>query len=633
MGSPEEFWPGFCSESSTSEPPDAGGGGSSVAEEVMTSLGMPFVGTGGDSLAGLDIKHMDADQLINLSLLSGSSEVKEVGVDIDGNITFNSIGAGDGLSGCEVYYQIQSYTYMEGCTGVMVTGGKPRPHRKAAQFNDIWQGGTKEVYSGDWVASNGMSATFSNYATIVFEDPFLNTTYKDGIDNLYNISSPWESVIGYARYIDWPGSESSPETTVSRSDNSIVPILVSGGEASDSYSADIGVLVEKKAGASAIGGIPIKIPDAFHYTTVRGSVLNRLIGVRSILIVGKKVTSLVGVPANDNAASNPSSGGEDVKIMACISSATDSMYELKDGDHYVITYEDGNPSVVFASNARANDPAVFGSDVSLLIDQDSAYQPGETLAGVSVLPTGGTDGYLVKQVIALVNVQTPCINIYDPRPGKAVEIATGLQYKLAPLIVVDEPAPVAFNGTIIDQSAGIIDHDPTTTQNLSDTPYETSLASMEGGGVSITMSHLDASGCSNLSNKLLNHLNRGNGTVTTYVCGPNSSPTLGGFGGDSSSVVNDVVYSYSDSNSYTVSVTTGPVLLDGITNVTNSVTKKKTENVPSNGVVIQDMGNHIHYKVRLDCGVAPVIAINTAPAVIRVGDIVQCTLYNNPVEQ
>ena len=46
------------------------------------------------------------------------------------------------------------------------------------------------------------------------------------------------------------------------------------------------------------------------------------------------------------------------------------------------------------------------------------------------------------------------------------------------------------------------------------------------------------------------------------------------------------------------------------------------------------MGNHVHFKVRLDaCGIAPVVALNTAPAVIRVGDIVQCTLYNNPVEQ
>ena len=630
MGSPEEFWPNFCSDDLPSPP--AAGGGSSVAEEVARSLGMPFVGTGGDGLAGLDIKHMDADQLINLSLLSDESGVKEVGVDIDGALTFRTVGDGDGLGGCDVYYQIQSYTYVEACTGVMVTGGKPRPQRRAAEFVDIWQDGVKEVYNADWVSENGMSETFSNYATIVFEDPFLSTSYKDGIDNLYNVTSPWESVIGYARYIDWPGSESSPETTVSRSDNSTIPILVSGGENSGSYNADIGILVKKVAGESAEGGIPINIPESFQYTTIRGNTLNKLIGIRSIIIVGKKLDSLMGIPIDDAAA--VSADPEEAKIIARISSDTDSMYELKEGDHYVITYNEGRPSIVFASNSRANDPATFGINVSLLIDQDSAYMPGEHLNGVSVLPTGGTDGYLVKQVIALVNVQTPCINIYDPRPGKAIDIAIELQYKLAALLIVDEPAPVAFNGSIVDQSDGMVDHDPTTTQSFSDTAYEQSLASMHGGGVSVTMSHLDAGGCAALSSTLLSHLNRGNGTVTTYVCGPNSTPSLGGFGGDSSSVVNDIVYSYSDSNSYTVSVTTGPVLLGGVTNVTDSITKKKTENVPSNGVVIQDMGNHVHFKVRLDaCGIAPVVALNTAPAVIRVGDIVQCTLYNNPVEQ
>lgn len=630
MGSPDEFWPSFGSDDFQQS--EAPGGGTSVAEEVMRSLGMPFVGTGGDSLAGLDIKHMDADQLINLSLLSDPAGVKEVGVNIDGALTFKTVGDGDGLGSCDVYYQIQSYTYVEACTGVMVTGRKPRPKRKAAEFVDVWQGGAKEIYNADWVAENGMSKTFSNYATIVFEDPFLDTKYKDGIDNLYNVSSPWESVIGYARYIDWPGSESSPDTTVTRSDNSTIPILVSGGEGSGSYTADIGTLVNKVAGEEATGGIPINIPESFQYTTVRGSTLNRLIGIRSIVIVGKKLDSLMGIPTDDAAAINPTS--DNVKIIANISSATDSMYELKEGDHYVIVYNEGKPSISFASNSRANDPAVFGSNTSLLIDQDSAYMPGEFLAGVSVLPTGGTDGYLVKQVIALVNVQTPCINIYDPRPGKAISIATELQYKLAALIIVDEPAPVAFNGSIIDQSDGVVDHDPTTTQSFTNTSYEQAIESMNGGGVSVTMSHLDAGGCASLSTTMLAHLNRGNGSVTTYICGPNSTPELGGYGGDSSSVVNDIVYSYSDNNSYTVSVTTGPVLLGGITNVTDSITKKKTENVPSNGVVIQDMGNHVNFKVRLDaCGIAPVVAINTAPAVIRVGDIVQCTLYNNPVEQ
>ena len=81
----------------------------------------------------------------------------------------------------DIYYQIQSSSYIEACKGVMVTGGKPLPIRKAADFVDIWQTGFKEIYNATWVSDNGMSETFSQYATIVFEDPHLKSEYKDGI--------------------------------------------------------------------------------------------------------------------------------------------------------------------------------------------------------------------------------------------------------------------------------------------------------------------------------------------------------------------------------------------------------------------------------------------------------------------
>jgi hypothetical protein len=69
----------------------------------------------------------------------------------------------------------------------MVTGGKPLPTRRVAAFTDVWQSGLKETYNASWVADNGLSAEFSNYATVVFEDPFLDSQYNDGIDNLYDL--------------------------------------------------------------------------------------------------------------------------------------------------------------------------------------------------------------------------------------------------------------------------------------------------------------------------------------------------------------------------------------------------------------------------------------------------------------
>ena len=638
--SAKDFWPSFNSEE---EPPSGDSGGeTALASAVLNSLGISCGDSAGSSLPGLDIKHMDAEQLINLSLLAdaaSSGSIKEMSVDEKGMVQFIEIGSGDGLSGCDVYYQIQSYTYNEECSDVMVTGRKPLPKRKSAEFKPIWQGGMKEIYNASWLAPNGMSAAFSNYATIVFDDPQLSSSYADGIDNLYDVGSPWESVIGYARYINWSGSESSPKTTVERANTSVVPIKVSGGEGGgSSYNAQLGNLYDKKGGSMSdasgevSGGIEIPIPHEFRYTTLRGATLDRLISVRSIVIVGRKVNTLIGIPTGAGTALSPSAGN--AKVMCNIDSNCDSMYTLKSGDHYIINFDGENPKIVFADNSRANDPALFGSGVSITVGEDSTFSPGEVLSGVSALPTGGTDGYLVKQIIALLNIKTPCINIYDPTPNKALEIASTLEYDLAALVLIDEPAPVAISGSIIDQSAGIVDHDPTTTRALSETPYEVAVKSMNGGGLAVTIPNLDESGCCNMSSTLQTHLNGGNGSVITYVCGPNSSPSIGGHGGDSASVINDIVYSYSDSNSYTVSVTTGPKLLGGLSNIVLGATSLKTENVPSTGTVIQDCGNHVHYKVRLDqCGIAPVTAINTAPSVIRVGDVVQCTLYNNAVEQ
>ena len=644
MGTPEECWPGFSDSSSGPIPCECGS--ESLATAVLSTFGIPYTGSAGGPLANLDIKHMDAENVIKLSLLEDGAggSLKEMIVNEDGVIEFMEVGTGDGVGG-DIYYQIQSSTYVESCKGVMVTGGKSFPTRKKVEFKDIWQDGPKEIYDAFWLSENGMSAAFSHYATIVFDDPQLTTQYNDGIDNLYEVTNPWETIIGYARYIDWPGSKDSPETTVERANTSIIPILVSGGENNNTYNAPLGKLqkrpakgtpLDSQSQVSADDGIKVPIPECFRYDTIRGDQVDRLIGVHSVIIVGRKIDTLIGIPASDAAALlGADASGEQVEIMAKISSMNDSMYTLKAGEHYAIAYENDKISIVFASNARAFDPAEFGSNTKLLVDQDSAMASGETLSDVSVLPTGGLEGYLVKQVIVLVNLQTPCINIYDPRPDKAKEIAEGLIYQLAALVSVEPPAPVAFNGVLIDQTVGVIDHDPTTQQDLQDTPYEQAMDTMNGGGgMAVTLAFLDESGCSEMSGTLKAYLDGGNGSVTTYVCGPDSTPKLGGSGNDSASIINDISYSYSDSNSYTISSTSGPKLLGNMANLAGGATAKVTENVSGSGVVIQDMGDHVHFKVVLDgCGLGPLIGINTAPKIIRVGDRVQCTVHNNPVEQ
>lgn len=58
---------------------------------------------------------------------------------------------------------------------------------------------------------------------------------------------------------------------------------------------------------------------------------------------------------------------------------------------------------------------------------------------------------------------------------------------------------------------------------------------------------------------------------------------------------------------------------------------KATESFNARGTVIQSLGNGIHFKVRID-GYGEKVAICTCHNVIREGDVVSCSVYNNPVE-
>lgn len=664
-----DFWQAFGDDTNFTEIVCDSEG--SLAVAVLAYYNIPCQGLEGGDLLPLDIKHMDALEIIKFSLLEHSAKsggVWEMVVSEAGDVDFINVGSFSGLSDCTIYHQIQSSTFLEKCSGVMITGAKPLVKRKPVEWVNIWDvGGWKEIYQTSWLSGNCLSNKYSQYAIIVFQDPHLVTgsAHNDGIDNLYETKSYWENIMGYARYITWEGAATSPETTVTRESNAIIPLLVSGGVNSTSYNASLGTLQSRPPMPASIegvspdcfsgkadespsheGGVKIAIPNKFRYETVRGTKVDKLNAVSDIIIVGRKIDNLKGIPASDSDAVIQNPKNENAKIEISVNESSDTMFKLEEGIHYVIAYEQSTegsiPYVVFAENSREFEPADFGNDTAVKVSEDCVLyaEHGITSLEGSILPTGGTDGYLVKQVIALVDIQTPCIKIYDPRSaegafGKAHEIATTLEYKLAALVSVDEPAPVAFNGSSINMEQIQVDHDPTTQQNFQETDFEQAMDQMAGGGgVSLTLSFLDQGGCEKLSSELYEYMNMGNGSVVTYVCGPDSAPKLGGVGFDSNSIINEIVYSYADSNSYTISVSAGPRLVGGFTSVTGGVLSKKVESFPSSGTVVEDLGNHIHFKVLLDgYGSSPILAINTAPMIIRVGDKVQCTIYNNAVEE
>jgi hypothetical protein len=648
----EDFWPEF---GEGSAPDVVCEGEGSLAVRVLETFGIPYASSLGGDLPDLDIKHMDAIQVLKLSLLeesANSGEIYEPIMNSAGEVEFKTIGDGGNVS--DIYYEIQTSTYKEDCSGVMVIGKDPMAFRKSTEWYPIWGDNRPEPLSAGWLYSSCNKPSFNQYCTLVYNDPHLDSSYKDGIANLYEIneSNPWDTITGYATYTDWPGWESDQDTVVTRTDTARV-LLPLGEEPSlgvlrkrpsaDRRWGEDPACFDETDAVSADGGVEVEIPEDWRYDSVRGTVVDKFAGIIGVYVLGWQIATMRGKPVNLESAVNAAPITNDAKFILSIKHTSPLVYKLVEGQHYVVAFEGNDPAVpyiVFADNMRPGEAVVIdgigGNDY--VIDPHCEYASSDNSdASVGhglILPTGPMKGLKIDQVFVGVELETPSILVYNPNgnSGRAEEVAKDLTYDLRPIVTTDEPAPIAFNGSIINQVDSIIDHDPTTQQNLEDTELEQALEQMDaGGGMSLTLSFLDEGQCATLSSALYDHMNSGSGVEATYICGPNCNPDLGGTG-PNGGIINSITYSYQDSNSYTISVNCGPRLVGGMSQVTGGPSPKAAESFSAKGTVVQDEGNHIYFKVRVD-GFKEVTAVNMCPAVVRVGDKVNVSIHNNPVEE
>lgn len=655
-GESDKFWPTFGTSSPFAEV--ACGTGGSLAADVLSTYGISCSSNIGGSLRNLDIKRMDAIQVIKLSLLEASAndgQIYEPIMSSEGIVDFVAIGGESGLSGGDIYYEIQTGSYKESCGGVMITGAMPLAERKEVEWKPIWQGGSKEVYDTTLLVNEHcLTDAFSQQATIVFNDPHLDSTYENGIDNLYEITSenPYDHILGYAKFMDWPGAETDKDVVIKKEDTARILLPLPAGT--------LGTLVERpplssmgydnlqcfKDGGMEVTdvekGVKIDIPSTFRYENVRGTNVDKLQSVLDVYVTGLEIADMRGLPESDAEACNMSPVKGSAKCTIKVFKSYQECFKLEKGTHYVVGYTDMDggdktPYIVFIDNTRTDDPIqILGTaPTQFNVDPESLWDnQGNSTGEGLILPTGGTHGILVSSVFVSVLLDTPSIVVYHPdgRNKKAKSIADELIYWVCPLVSVEKPRPIAFNGDILDMAESIIDHDPTTTQDLTDTPYELALDQMQGNGMALTLSFLEGEQCAQLSGALYAYLNsaEGGGTESTFVCGPDADPVLGGTG-PNGGIVNSITYSYQDSNSYTISVNTGPTILGDMSQVEGGPSPKKTEDISAVGTIIQDMGNHVNYKVRMD-GFGERIAVNLSHHILRVGDKVSCTVHNNPVE-
>jgi len=662
----EEFWPNF---GIYQWPTVECGDGSSLAVKVLNEYNIPISNNSlhvGGPLENLDIKHMDAMQVIKSSLFDESARegdyFKEPHVNADGEVEFISI-PGE-TADLDIYHTVQTHKCTAETKGVMITGGKPIPVRKLVERKLIWADEEHvERYNSEIMEDNCNATGFASWANVVFTDPHLNTAFEDGIDNFYEITradNPYDKLLGYASVIYY-GDHKLDDTTVNYTKQSkiIIKLPFKGDY------PDVGTLQKKKEVFTEEGrkcwyptespsfeyGVEIPIPTYFRYEYIRKNVslpIDHLLGISTIFIVGIELDECYGGAKNQKGSQT----SDNNNIFVYASDVTTKTMKLSEGDHYVIVYDESGdfkiPYVVFSDNGRFNDSAEFGNGVVMHFkDGGELHRTEYANEGnnkATLLPLGGIKGFLVKSIYAVVNLDIPSFEINDPK-GNAALIANDLKCYLSPIVIADPPHPIAFNGNIIDQVQGRFDSDPTTQEDLSETDFEKAMDIMEGSGVTMEFSYLipeysnpskaegDITGVEddirNLSAKVFDYMNDPSGDLeTTYTCGPNSKPKLGDV--TPNGVINSITYSYNDKSSYTISVNAGARLMGGFAELGQGLYYKQQESTSSRGTIIQNQGNHVVFKVRID-GYGDVYAMNTCKEILREGDIVQCTIHNNPV--
>ena len=656
------------------------GGPDNLAYDVLNTFGIscstPSIG---GSIKNADIKKMDARTVINLSLIEqsaidGNSDFYEAIVDGDGNVEFKSIGSYSGQI-TDIYYEIETGSYKEEAVAVMVYGGKPLVKRKQLEWKPIWGANPTRVYSLQDMHENCHREAFSRYATIVFKDPQIDTDYNDGIDNFYNIddNNPWDTILGYVKYKEPPKNLVTPFTKITYAKQSAIPIKI-GGE--DIHGPNMGTLqplptydpdlfdascwtIDAGTIVNPTDGIQVPIPEDLRFETTRDTTIDNFLGISKVYIVGLDIDLVHARPINDAAgieAITPENG----ELWVSINTQKKTTKRLTENRDYVVAYENNNdtsvkdPYIVFTKDLRQNDKFPYGQNTSFYLYPSCEYSRRfgirfDQVQVGTIFPHSKTKGLLVQEIWVYADIETSSVIVEDPSGqaegesgvlARALEIARGLKYYIAPIVVEEIPAPIGYRGPsgsrVINQLP-LHDNDPTTVEDFTDTDMERAIDEMHGGGMTVTFSFLTDDDYTeaedmvlNMAETLYEHMNS-DVIETVYTCGPSCDPQLGG-SGLSGGVVNSIKYAYTDSGSYTVSVTEGPNLVGNLAQVDGGPTEKMNNDISATGTVIDSVGDGITYKVRID-GFGERWGICMTHEIIRVGDKVQCTVNNCPIEQ
>jgi len=679
------FWPTFQSIDGYKAPevPEA----SVIITDVLETFDIPSGGVIGGKLQNVNLKRvnpMDAIKASLLELMSEDEAPTEFCVDENGRVITYKVGEGS-FSALNIYYTISSVGYTPKRVGVMVTGGKPKIKRIVFPWENVI-GKNRENYT-IWDAthmnSNCIAPGFTTTSIITYNDPIYtsgNSSYANGIKELFEVANTFQSIVGYAWQIipSW-NSKYDKLTKISQQSNSLVPMLLDfegngvlpeNGDpgftlGQNARSPNIGVPRRRanegpkddpcfdyedgsvQGGKPLVVSIPLK--EGLTYRKYGSTIVNKFINVAGVYFVGINLTTCRGVPKLEAAVADNTK--ENTVIITASENTKESVYSLSESEEYTVDYssygeltEADKIEIQFANNSFYKDKGTFGTHVPFYIQHDSTELfnlfsgnsdgPIDDLAlkGLgTILPTKSAGGgLLIKQVWIKVSLDTPCFVIQDPS-GQAADKAKELEVNLTAIALEELPNPIAVNGDLVDQADGLPDNDPTTVQDFEETAMSKAMKLLDSGRTAnISLGSLSEAQTIGLSKNLYDLIKKDTGMTYAHTCAPTATPKLGQRG-PNGGVINSISYNYQDQASYLINVVEGPEYYGNFASLNSGIYKKQTETINAVATVLQDLGNHIDFKIRVD-GMGDISAINGYPGVLDVKDRVSVTLYNNPVE-
>ena len=616
-------------------PADDGSCGRNVAVMVLEQFDIPYEGNHPlrGNLCGYDINNMPAADVIQLSLSENMIDGKfyEVYTNPDGIAYFQQVYPNAEAADIEIRTCVPTSNIDNKADLVIVRGYDSPPCRSFKDFVSL-----------EWLETDSLSnyvdhcAEFATEAWRAYKDPVLETSYKDGAENLYELKA-FEDLLGYV--IDFDG-DSDPTVKYSFSDTTLKNINLFNTVGVTALRSSVEICNEDNYTLENISynGYTYALGN-FSEVDKYGNPWPLFLNVQGLYAVVYNVISATLYP---NSPAYGANGGAHVIV-----DPKKKFISIPASNWHWTLDSDGSPDIHFyhrtpldiESNSWASSVPLVSwawSDETGLADS-SPRSPGSAPPGLIMPNLGGGWVSMIMKLWAAVELDRPSVHVDDPA-GRAIQLVNALDVRYQPIVVTDEPSPVAytFGGgvSLVDHTLDLYDSDPSTVQDAPAT-LTGSLAWLQtqttGRTVDISLPFCDEDGCKEMARTIFDLQDE---NISTYnmVCGPAKIPKLGtrvpGYEGR----VNKISFSYTDSSSYNINITVGPTFL-GAKGWGGGIYQRATESTSRSGIITHSFGDGVNYRVKIQGGLGVYNAINKTLSAWNPGEKVSVTIHNNPVEK